>query len=333
MNRFLLLFSCLIFSGVCKAQFAPAVGQPGTSAIYKDSSIFVAWANTCKISRGYQDITNPSLGYASVGDSSSAIGVAGSNGVVSLGDGGYALLTLDAPLTNGSGWDFAVFENAFNDSFLELAFVEVSSDGINYVRFPATSYTQDTLQISNAGGVDATKIDNLAGKYRALYGTPFDLEQLANQPLLNINAITHIKIIDVVGNINNAYASKDQYGNKINDPFSTPFPSSGFDLDAVGIIHNLTVGIIALSEMPVLNIFPNPAKGNASLQFYLPETISSSITLRNISGTTVFETQQTQPSGWQTVSLLTSHLPNGIYLLSISTEKGITTKKININND
>ena len=45
---------------------------------------------------------------------------------VSLGDGGYAVVTFDKPITNGPGYDFAVFENGLNDSFLELAFVVVS---------------------------------------------------------------------------------------------------------------------------------------------------------------------------------------------------------------
>ena len=44
---------------------------------------------------------------------------------------------------NGNSWDFCVFENAFNDSFLELGFVEVSSNGNDFYRFPSTSFTQD----------------------------------------------------------------------------------------------------------------------------------------------------------------------------------------------
>ena len=89
--------------------------------------------------------------------------------------------------------------------------MEVSSDGVNYFRFPATSYTDTTVQTGSFGSTDATKINNLAGKYRALYGTPFDLEELKNENGLDVNNITHIKIIDVVGSIQNQYASRDQY--------------------------------------------------------------------------------------------------------------------------
>jgi hypothetical protein len=69
-------------------------------------------------------------------------------------------------------------------------------------------------------------------------GTPFDLDELSGvSALLNIDAVTHVRIIDVVGSLNDLYASRDSLGNKINDPWSTPFASSGFDLDAVGVIH------------------------------------------------------------------------------------------------
>ncbi|MFN6048554.1 MAG: T9SS C-terminal target domain-containing protein, partial [Bacteroidota bacterium] len=62
-----------------------------------------------------------------MGTAAGAEGPAASNGVVSLGDGGIATLTFDPPITNGDGFDFAVFENTFLDTFLELAFVEVST--------------------------------------------------------------------------------------------------------------------------------------------------------------------------------------------------------------
>ena len=236
---FFLILICI--SGF--AQFAPPAGQIGTTAIYKDSSAFVGWATGCSITRGFQDISNPALGYASVGDSSMVLGIAGANGVVSLGDGGSAIVTFDNPIKNGPGWDFAIFENSFSDTFLELAFVEVSSNGVNFYRFPATSNTQDTVQVDGFSSVDATKINNLAGKYRASYGTPFDLEELANQPGLNIINVTHVKIIDAVGCIQNAYARYDQNGHKINDPWNTPFASSGFDLDAVGVIHQANTSV------------------------------------------------------------------------------------------
>lgn len=185
--------------------YAPPAGKPSSTAIYKDDLDFAAWATGVTIQRGYVDINNPSMGYASYGKPENALGKANGdeynvNSVVSLGDGGVATLTFDCPITNGPGYDFAVFENAFSDTFLELAFVEVSSDGNNFFRFNSVSLTPTNTQVGSWGTLDATNINNLAGKYRAGYGTPFDLEELKNvDPLLDVNSVTHVRIIDVVG--------------------------------------------------------------------------------------------------------------------------------------
>ena len=238
---FILLFGFCPIIGF--PQFAPAAGDSGTTAIHMDSSIFVNWATNCSIIIGQEDISNPQSVLASAGDSTMAIGFPG-NGVVSLGDGGYAVLTFEKPIKNGTGWDFAIFENSFSNTFLELGLVEVSSDGLNYFQFESTSFTQDTLQIDAFGTINPEMINNLAGKYRATFGTPFDLEELAFEQGLDVNNITHIKIIDVIGSIDPAIGTYDQFGNIINDPFPTPFPSSGFDLDAIGVIHEQPLNLV-----------------------------------------------------------------------------------------
>jgi hypothetical protein len=241
------------------SQFAGPVGHITSNAIHKDSTVFKSWANSCSVIRGYQDVANTSLGYVSVGVDTNGIGKAGDNPIVTLGDGGSAILTFPVPISDGLGPDFAVFENAFDDSFLELAFVEVSSDGINYFRFPAISNTQTQTQIGPFDFVgDATMINNLAGKYRALYGTPFDLNELQGISELDIQNITHVKIIDVVGSIDPLYASYDVNGNAINDPYPTDFPNGGFDLDAVGVINASTVGLKQSDLKSNFNVFPNP---------------------------------------------------------------------------
>ena len=262
---FILIFFLFLIKGF--PQFAPPAGQPGSTAIYKDSSCFVAWATSCKIIRGYQNIADTALGFASTGDSSMALGPAGQNGIVSLGDGGSAVISFERPLYNGPGWDFAVFENSFADYFLELAFVDVSSDGVHYIRFPSVSLTDTTIQLGNFDSSDARNLNNLAGKYRVFYGTPFDLEELKNEAGLDVSHITHIKITDVTGSLDNRYASRDSYGNKINDPWPTPFASSGFDVDAVGAIHQIPAGINELPGDSFLHIYPNPVYDILHLQF------------------------------------------------------------------
>jgi hypothetical protein len=331
MKSFILIILISIGAMSTYAQFPPPAGQPGSTAIFKDSSIIVAWASGCTVMRGYQDISDPSLGFASVGDSSMAIGMAGgSSGVVSLGDGGYAILTFDEPINNGPGWDFAVFENSFSDDFLELAFVEVSSDGINFFRFPATSLTQDTVQVGGFGSVDATKINNLAGKYRAQYGTPFDLDELANEVGLNVDAVTHVKVIDVVGCIQDSFATFDQLGNKINDPWNTPFASSGFDLDAVGVIEQSTVSVETHLFSENVKVFPNPANTFVTIQFF-ENTLIQEINLINTVGqifTISFEEKQDSQH-----SLDISDYQTGLYYLNIQTTQGNITQRLLIQHD
>lgn len=259
----------VFFMQACFAysQFAGPVGHITSTAIHKDSTVFKSWAISCTVVRGYQDVANTSLGYVSVGVDTNGIGKAGDNPVVTLGDGGSAILTFPVPISDGVGADFAVFENAFDDGFLELAFVEVSSDGINYFRFLATSNTQTQTQIGPYDYVgDATMINNLAGKYRALYGTPFDLNELQGISGLDIQSITHVKIIDVVGSINPLYASYDVNGNAINDPYPTDFPNGGFDLDAVGVINQAAVGIKGNDWNLNASVFPNPCMDKLFVQ-------------------------------------------------------------------
>lgn len=301
--------------------YAPAVGQAGTTAIHKDSSVFVAWATNATIERGWQNIADTSLGKTTTGTPNDVLGKSGTGGTVSLGDGGSAILTFTTPIKNGSGADFAIFENSFDGQFLELAFVEVSSDGINYFRFPAHSLTQDTVQLDNNANMDATYLHNLAGKYRAQYGTPFDLNDVDGIVGLDINNITHIKIIDVVGSINPTFGTYDNDNNIINDPFPTPFPTGGFDLDAVGVIHQQPTNIIE-NELSVKQIYPNPFSSNLSIELNVSSNYSYAIV--DMNGKTLIE--QTSSSNNNTIN--TSNLKKGIYFLKIIANKQVSTHKI-----
>lgn len=314
----------LLMYQFASAQFPPPAGIPGTTAMYKDSSAFVAWATGCTVIIGLQDISNQSLGFANSGDSSMALGQAGTNGTVSLGDGGEAILTFANPVTDGAGWDFAIFENSFSNTFLELAYVEVSSDGINYFRFPSTSYTQDTLQVGGFGSIDATQIDNLAGKYEALYGTPFDLNQLTGQPGLNTNAVTHIKVIDVVGSIQDMYVRYDSHGNKINDPWTTPFPSSGFDLDAVGVIHESPLNLHENKVALDFSVYPNPT---SEFIYISLNNIHYGIKI-SILDLTGKEVRKMDLNKVNQNRIDIRDIPAGVYVISLGDEKNNAVKKL-----
>ncbi len=224
------------FAGI----YAPAAGQSGSTAIAAGDSRIIEWANTVvNLTRGPQNIANPGGPLATFGTASAALGAA-NNSLVSLGDGGSITLGFPLPIGNKPGFDFAVFENGFASAglaYLELGFVEVSSNGTNFFRFPSISTTQTATQVATFGLLDATDLHNLAGKYVAGFGTPFDLSDLVGvSALLDVNDVRYVRVVDVVGSINPSYGTTDSFGNFVNDPYATAFSSSGFDFDAVGVL-------------------------------------------------------------------------------------------------
>lgn len=198
--------------------YRPAAGEPGSWAIHMDDAAFVAWATD------WQDYEPGPEVDAAFGDPRSAVGQASGNSfdIVSLGRGGQITMIFDPPIQNGPGWDFAVFENSFSDTFLELAYVEASSNGVDFFRFDSDSLTPSA--VPGFGAVDPTNVQGLAGKYRQAYGTPFDLADVG------LATASHIRIVDIIGD----GSCPDTSGHPIYDPYPT-FGSAGFDLDAVGV--------------------------------------------------------------------------------------------------
>ena len=304
------------------AHFAPPAGQEGTTAINADSSEFVAWAMGCVVERGPKRIDKPEQGLASYGVEADALGKADDTLLVSLGDGGNAVLTFASPICNGPGPDFAVFENPLENAqqpgafFLELAFVEVSSDGENYFRFPAYSNIPFETQMGSFGCTDPRLVHNLAGKYAPHYGTPFDLDDLEDSEGLDKMAITHVRVVDVVGCIQPDYATYDCQGHIVNDPWPTPFASSGFDLDAVGVIHDVAHYGVEDHQTVHVSLGPNPVEDLLSVnaeQFV-------ALTIYSLSG------QQLLYSESSVVDL--SSFAAGVYLVRITAGETSTVHKI-----
>lgn len=326
-NTYFILFllGCILI-GHSQTGFDQSTSSRITSTgIPADSEAFVAWATGIEVVRGYVDISNPEFevngsNFASYGEPENALGPA-TNIVVSLGDAGEAVLTFAEPIIDGLGYDFAVFENGFDDTFLELAFVEVSSNGIDYFRFPSHSQTQTGIQVGAFDPLDPTKIHNLAGKYRALFGTPFDLSDIEDDPSLDKNNITHVKIIDVVGSIDPEYARYDSFGNIINDPFNTPFASSGFDLDAVGVINEKTLSVNDNSYSQVLKLYPNPTS-----DYFFIENIQEYTTITILSTRGKIIGEEVAITSGEKVDV--DHFQPGIYLVKIKTENGTNIFKL-----
>lgn len=152
---------------------------------------------------------------------------------------GHITITLARPIADLPGADLAVFENGFssgNQIFGELAYIEVSSNGNVFARFPSRSLS--TSSITAYGVFNATNVFNLAGKhangYGISWGTPFDLSQLTSHSVVvsgavNLNAITHVRVVDIPG----TGQFFDSEGSPIYDP-SVTTGSGGFDLEAIG---------------------------------------------------------------------------------------------------
>ena len=211
--------------------YAPAAGQEGSTAIADDSTAIVAWATSVE---SYSPGAEVDIAFQTPERSLGAPdGTPGD--VVSLGRGGEITLQFENPIRDGLGPDFAVFENGFSDTFLELAFVEVSSNGTDFVRFTNDSLTDGP--VDTFGAVDPTEINNLAGKFRHLFGTPFDLSELVGaDPNLDVNRVTHVRLVDIVGD----GSATDSSGDVIYDPFPTT-GSAGFDLDAIAVLNQSSV--------------------------------------------------------------------------------------------
>ena len=199
--------------------YSPAAGQPGSDAISFQDSRIVEWAS------GFSDYVQGSPINPTYTNPQETLGPAKgtTTGVTELGDGGQITLSFARPIVAGaSGPDFAVFGNAFDDSYLKLAYVEVSQDGRTWYTMPNHSLTAGPVP-TFGNSMDPTDIDGLAGKFRVGYGTPFSLSAVG------LASADYVRLVDVVGD----GSEKDSAGNPIYDP--TP-RSDGFNAAGVGVL-------------------------------------------------------------------------------------------------
>lgn len=242
----LLSLALVLSSNTYAGPFPPAAGLPGSTAVAANDPSIIGWSSGYNeyIPGGNVDLQfqTPSMALGEAGNSNGS-----NNGfifdIVSLGEGGSITLTFIEPIGNGEGSDFLVFENSFSDTFLELAWVEVSSNGVDFARFDNASLTASP--VGPFANIDTTDILGYAGKYRGGFGTPFDLEELATSLLSNpsldslvdTNRISHVRIVDISGDGTAFDSLAAPVGpNPIYDPYPST-GSAGFDLDAVAVMH------------------------------------------------------------------------------------------------
>jgi hypothetical protein len=166
-----------------------------------------------------------------------------------------------------NGYDFVVFENGFLSNYntgggsvsgemiAELGYVEVSSNGVDFVRFSAVSLTPEAT--GPYGTIEISNVFNLLGKHPNAYGictgTPFDLSELADHPLVldstvDINNISYVRIVDIpgsgdFGDVAVEHIDPDTWPNWDNYDANHPvydawvtWGSGGLDLEAVGVL-------------------------------------------------------------------------------------------------
>lgn len=173
--------------------------------------------------------------------------------------GGPGILTLgfDRTITNGDGADFAAFENGFisnystgagsvaGQMFAELGFVEVSTNGTDFARFPSQYLNDPPTGSTNYLTQDVSNMYNLAGKHANAYGkswgTPFDLDDLVDHELVlaglvDLDEINFVRIVDIPGD--GTWTDSD--GRPIYDAWVT-WGSGGMDFEALGVINTVPV--------------------------------------------------------------------------------------------
>jgi hypothetical protein len=222
---------------VATSSLAGPFSDPG-----HEPATMAAWASEVDdFEVGPRDIDMPELGPASFGVPEATLGPPSVDGldVYSLGDGGFVTLYFASGIGNGADDDFAVYENGFYSPgglFAELAFVEVSSNGIDFARFPSTSLQTEIVE--DFSPIDPSDFDNLAGDQPVGLGTGFDLKELMDHPLvsaalLDLTDVRFVRLIDVIGD----GTTFDAQEHAVYDPYPTPFDSGGFDAEAIGVIH------------------------------------------------------------------------------------------------
>ena len=144
----------------------------------------------------------------------------GSTDTYSLGTGGSLTLHMEPPLVDGHGADLLVCENPFYvtgtlQSFAETAFVEVSTDGVQFARMP-NNYTGPSEPLPSFTGIHPARYRGFAGAMPvsaspplvdpldlpAAGGDAFDLAELEDHPLvlaeqLDLADVRYVRLVDV----------------------------------------------------------------------------------------------------------------------------------------
>jgi hypothetical protein len=207
-------------------------------------------------------VTSINPGPTATADPDSAVGEPsglglwqGSVDVYTVGVGGSITLELDSSAVNAAGTDLIVCENPFlvlgtQDSFVEAMFVEVSTNGVDFARFP-TRYTGNVGPFPPTIGLPTPWYSGFAGVmpfhanpelgYSPIDvvtggGDAFDLADLLDHPLvlselLDLDEVNYVRLIDIESGV-----ELDSFGTPIWDAGLDTLASA--DVDAVVSVNS-----------------------------------------------------------------------------------------------
>lgn len=252
------------------------------SALLLSSGLLIAFVGI-----GYpyaKDVVSVTPGPNPAGDPLTATGFPvgkglydGSTDVYQLGYGGQLVLELGAAASDKPGTDLVIYENPFllltgtnGETWVEAMTVEVSSNGFDWVAFPA-SYAGDPGPFGlfqalpmhwyrGFAGVSPFSADPTQGAdpadIVASGGDVFDLAELADHPLVqgefvDLQDIKYVRLTDMV-----AGESTDSFGNLVWDCGDPGFAAA--DVDAVFVANSADVASVGRPWVELsLEDFPN----------------------------------------------------------------------------
>lgn len=96
------------------------------------------------------------------------------------------------------------------------------------------------------------------------------------------------------------------------------------------IITGSMVGVNEPVEVPfdITAVYPNPAKDNIMVSYFTNTRTQVQVRLSSITGQLVYTSQYDAHNGNNTLTIDVSQLPKGVYVMSVESSNGVTTKKV-----
>ena len=116
---------------------------------------------------------------------------------------------------------------------------------------------------------------------------------------------------------------------------STKYSPIGFGLDWIPAMSlNVRRSTLSVEEKSVLestfNVYPNPASTVVNVSFKLENNSNVDVTIADLTGKVVYSNKVNKTAGSNSFAIDTKGLNNGMYVVSVTTENGIATRRVSI---